>query len=220
MKINNLELETVCGISSPLPRTENAEVAFWGRSNVGKSSLLNALWGRRSMARTSSEPGKTQTINYYKIEFTPDDTPMRLYMVDLPGYGYAKISKSVSAKWMTMINRYLSDSESLRGIFLLIDSRHDPTSKDIEQFELLYRMGFNPIIVATKLDKLKKNEKARSLKNIENKITEVAHRVTEDMGDTLADDFYIPVIGFSSVTGEGVDVIWEYLTGFLEYISD
>ena len=114
MIIKSLELETVCGITSTLPQHNKIELAFWGRSNVGKSSLLNTLWNRKSMARISSQPGKTQTINYYNINDL-------CYMVDLPGYGYAKISRETAAKWMKMIEKYLDSSQALRVVFLLID---------------------------------------------------------------------------------------------------
>ena len=143
MTIKSLELETVCGITSTLPQHDKIEMAFWGRANVGKSSLLNALWNRKSMARISSQPGKTQTINYYNVNDV-------CYMVDLPGYGYAKISKETQAKWKKMIDRYLDTSEALRVVFLLIDIRHEPTAKDVETYGMLYRKGFNPLIIAIK----------------------------------------------------------------------
>lgn len=199
MNIRELELETVCGITSRLPQHEILEIAFWGRSNVGKSSLLNTLWGRRGLARTSSEPGKTQTINYYRVNHD-------LYMVDLPGYGYAKTSRSTTQKWMTMIRKYLESSQSLRVVFLLIDSRHDPTAGDIEQFRLLFDLGFNPLIIATKTDKLKKNEKKKKIETIRTVMTGVA----DDP------DSELPVIAFSSATGEGRDEVWEYIDMFTE----
>ncbi len=201
MIIKDLDLETVCGITSTLPQHDILEIAFWGRSNVGKSSLLNTIWGRKGLARTSSEPGKTQTINYYKVN---DD----LYMVDLPGYGYAKVSKTTAQRWMTMIRKYLKTSRSLRVVFLLIDSRHAPTEKDIEQFRLLFSLGFNPLIVATKVDKLKKNEKAKNIALIK--------KVLTDNMISGADDIDLPVIPFSAATGEGKDDILEYIEYFVE----
>ena len=141
MRIKSWELETVCGITSTLPQHDKIELAFWGRSNVGKSSLLNTLWNRKSMARISSQPGKTQTINYYNVNDV-------CYMVDLPGYGYAKISKETAAKWMKMIEKYLATSQALRVIFLLIDIRHEPSKKDVETYQMLYQKGFNPLIIA------------------------------------------------------------------------
>ncbi len=197
MKIKSLELETVCGITSRLPQHDKIEMAFWGRSNVGKSSLLNALWNRKSMARISSQPGKTQTINYYNVNDM-------CYMVDLPGYGYAKTSRETAKRWIKMIEDYLCHSEALRVVFLLIDSRHEPTKNDVENYKKLYAYGFNPIIIATKADKLKKNAKKKQ---------EVLIRKTLGVGED------VPVILFSSVTGEGKDTIWEYIHMFIQEIQ-
>lgn len=196
MVIQSLELETVCGITSKLPQHDKIEMAFWGRSNVGKSSLLNALWGRKSMARISSQPGKTQTINYYNVNDC-------CYMVDLPGYGYAKISKETSAKWMKMIDKYLMTSEALRVVFLLIDIRHEPTKKDVETYQMLYKRGFNPLIIATKSDKISKNAKVKQIS--------VIRKTLGLQNDT-------PVIPFSSVNKEGKDEIWEYIDYFVKEI--
>ena len=238
MRIKEVELETVCGITSTLPQHDVLEVAFWGRSNVGKSSLLNSVWGRKNLARTSSEPGKTQTINYYKAVLsgitgasfdtgTADSTSntsadtgtAELYMVDLPGYGYAKTSRETAKKWMTMIRKYLENSQALRVVFLLIDSRHDPTEKDIEQFRLLFSLGFNPLIIATKVDKLKKNEKAKHIAAIRRILTSEAARI---MGPAPTDSDEVieelPVIPFSATTGEGRDEILEYLDYFINNI--
>ncbi len=196
MKIKSLELETVCGIKSPLPQHDQIEMAFWGRSNVGKSSLLNALWGRKSMARISSQPGKTQTINYYHVNEI-------CYMVDLPGYGYAKVSKELAAKWTNMIEKYLDTSKALRVVFLLIDIRHEPTKKDVEMYRLLYRKGFNPLIIATKSDKIKKGAVAKSVNTIRK---------------VLGADENTPILPFSSVNKEGREEIWEYIDMFIETI--
>ena len=196
MKIKSLELETVCGITSTLPQHDQIEMAFWGRSNVGKSSLLNTLWNRKSMARISSQPGKTQTINYYHVNDV-------CYMVDLPGYGYAKTSKETQVKWMKMIDRYLEQSKALRVIFLLIDIRHEPSAKDVEMYQRLFQKGFNPLIVVTKADKIKKSTRSKHLSVIRNKLGL--------SGET-------PVIPFSSVTKEGRDEIWEYIDYFIEEI--
>lgn len=196
MTIQSLELETVCGVTSTLPQHDKIEMAFWGRSNVGKSSLLNTLWNRKSLARISSQPGKTQTINYYRVNDA-------CYMVDLPGYGYAKTSRETAAKWMKMIERYLNTSQALRVVFLLVDIRHEPTSKDVETYTMLYRQGFNPLIIATKADKIKKNAR--------NKNISVIRKTLGISSDT-------PVIPFSSVTKEGKDEIWEYIDYFVEEI--
>ena len=196
MVIKSLELETVCGITSTLPQHDKIEMAFWGRSNVGKSSLLNTLWNRRSMARISAQPGKTQTINYYNVNDV-------CYMVDLPGYGYAKASRETAGKWMKMIDRYLETSQALRVVFLLIDIRHEPTKKDIETYQMLYGKGFNPLIIATKADKISKNAKAKQISVIRR---------------TLELPKEAPVIAFSSVTKEGKDEIWEYIDYYIKEI--
>lgn len=196
MTIQSLELETVCGVTSTLPQHDKIEMAFWGRSNVGKSSLLNTLWNRKSLARISSQPGKTQTINYYQVNEV-------CYMVDLPGYGYAKTSRETAAKWMKMIERYLNTSQALRVVFLLVDIRHEPTSKDVETYKMLYQRGFNPLIIATKADKIKKNAR--------NKNISVIRKTLGISSDT-------PIIPFSSVTKEGKDEIWEYIDYFVEEI--
>lgn len=122
MVIKQVNLETVCGITSVLPKNQKPEVAFAGKSNVGKSSLINSLVNRKALARTSSQPGKTQTINFYNVNET-------MYLVDLPGYGYAKVPQSEKEKWGKLIERYLHGSQQLRAVFLLIDIRHEPGSK-------------------------------------------------------------------------------------------
>ena len=132
MIIKNASLETVCGITSKLPENDKIEVAFAGKSNVGKSSLINALMNRKSLARTSSSPGKTQTINFYMVTGRRElaDTDESLYLVDLPGYGYAKVSQSEKEKWGKMIENYLHRYRQLKAVFLLIDIRHDPSAND------------------------------------------------------------------------------------------
>ena len=149
MKIKNINLETVCGISSRLPNNVLPEFAFAGKSNVGKSSLINAFMNRKSYARISSQPGKTQTINYYNIN-------KEFYLVDLPGYGYAKVSESVKEQWGKMIERYLKKSPTLKAVFLLIDIRHEPGANDVQMYEWIIANGFDPIIIATKADKISK----------------------------------------------------------------
>lgn len=196
MKIKSLELETVCGITSTLPQHDKIELAFWGRSNVGKSSLLNTLWNRKSMARISAQPGKTQTINYYNINNA-------CYMVDLPGYGYAKVSRELAAKWMKMIEKYLDTSSALRVVFLLIDIRHEPTRQDVETYQMLYSKGFNPLIIATKADKISKNARVKQISVIRKK---------------LGLDKETPVLPFSALNREGKEEIWEYIDYFVEEI--
>lgn len=197
MVIKSLELETVCGITSTLPQHKKLEMAFWGRSNVGKSSLLNVLWNRKSMARISAQPGKTQTINYYNVNDL-------CYMVDLPGYGYAKVSKELAAKWMKMIETYLDTSETLRVVFLLIDIRHEPSKKDVEMYRLLYEKGFNPLIIATKADKISKGAKDKQIALIRK---------------TLGADKETPILPFSALNRDGKEEIWEYIDYFVNEIT-
>ena len=194
MIIKDVNLETVCGITSKLPANTQPEFAFAGKSNVGKSSLINALMNRRSYARTSSQPGKTQTINFYNINGA-------LYYVDLPGYGYAKIAVEVKEKWGKMIERYLHTSKNLKAVFLLIDIRHDPSANDKMMYDWILNNGYEPIIIATKLDKLKRSQVQKNIKAIKE-------------GLKLSKDGII--IPFSAETKQGRDEIWaliDELTG-------
>mgnify|MGYP000046267855 FL=1 len=189
MKVTSVNLETVCGITSKLPENDKLEVAFAGRSNVGKSSLINALMNRKSYARTSQQPGKTQTINFYNINEL-------LYFVDLPGYGYAKVSQDTVKKWGKMIDGYLHQSKVLRLVFLLVDVRHKPNQNDIQMYEWCVNYGFNPIIIATKSDKIKRSQLQKQIKQIK---------------DALQVVDGTPVIPFSSLNKSGRDEIWEYI---------
>lgn len=191
--IKSVNLEIVCGITSKLPDTKLPEVAFAGKSNVGKSSLINGLMNRKSYARTSAQPGKTQTINYYNIN---DE----LYFVDLPGYGYAKVSKDVSVKWGKMIEDYLHQSKQLRLVFLLIDIRHDPSENDKIMYKWIVDHGFNPVIIATKVDKLKRSQVAKHVKMIKNGLDVVEGT---------------PIIPYSALTKQGRDEIWELMEQFV-----
>ena len=199
MVIKKVNLDIVIGVTSAIPDTEFPEVAFAGKSNVGKSSLINALMNRKSYARTSSQPGKTQTINFYNINDA-------MYLVDLPGYGYANVSPAVKAKWGKMIEKYLRKSSQLKQVFLLIDIRHDPSDNDRMMYDWIVAQGFEPIIIATKLDKIKRSQVAKHLK-----------AVKQGLG-------LIPgtkVIPFSSVTKQGRDEIWEFVeTEYLGKGSD
>lgn len=159
MVIKNVELETVCGITSILPKNEMPEIAFAGKSNVGKSSLINGLVNRKALARTSAQPGKTQTINFYNVNDA-------LYFVDLPGYGYAKVSQKEKENWGKMIEKYLHSSECLRAVFLLIDIRHEPSANDVNMYEWILANGYEPIIIATKLDKIKRSQIQKHIKMI------------------------------------------------------
>ncbi len=159
MIIKSVNLETVCGITSVLPENDKPEVAFAGKSNVGKSSLINALMNRKSLARTSSQPGKTQTINFYNINEA-------LYYVDLPGYGYAKVSGTIKEKWGKMIEKYLRSSKQLKVIFLLLDIRHEPSANDKNMYDWIVYQGFHPVIIATKLDKINRSQVQKQVKII------------------------------------------------------
>ena len=159
MVIRSVNLETVCGITSKIPDNPFNEVAFAGKSNVGKSSMINALLNRKSLARTSAQPGKTQTINFYNVNDA-------MYLVDLPGYGYAKTSASEKEKWGKMIENYLHTSKKLQAVFLLIDIRHDPSANDKMMYDWMVYQGFTPIIIATKLDKIKRSQIQKNVKAI------------------------------------------------------
>lgn len=194
MVIKSVELETVCGITSRLPENELSEIAFAGKSNVGKSSLINALINRKKLARTSSAPGKTQTINFYNIN-------KELYFVDLPGYGYAKVSKEIKEKWGKMIENYLQSSKQLKIIFLLIDIRHDPSMNDKSMYEWILYNGYHPVIIATKADKLKRSQLQKHVKAIKT---------------GLELDSETKIIPFSAETKQGKEEIWELIEQLTE----
>lgn len=189
MVIKKAELETVLGITSRLTVNSQPEFAFAGRSNVGKSSLINALLNRKALARTSSQPGKTQTINFYHIN---DE----FYFVDLPGYGYAKVSKEIQEKWGRMIEKYLTMSEQLLLVFLLVDIRHEPSENDKAMYEWISESGFRPVIIATKLDKIKRSQKDKQLKLIR---------------QSLGLDADTVLIPFSAETKQGCEEIWQLM---------
>ena len=163
MKIKSAELETVIGITSKLPDNVLPEIAFAGKSNVGKSSLINALLNRKSLARTSQNPGKTQTINFYNIN-------KEFFLVDLPGYGYAKVSAEIREKWGKMIEKYLETSKQLKRVFLLIDIRHEPSGNDVMMYDWVVSKGFEPVIICTKADKISKGAYQKNLKIIREKL--------------------------------------------------
>lgn len=197
MVIKSVNLETVVGITSRLPENELPEFAFAGKSNVGKSSMINALINRKSYARTSQEPGKTQTINYYNVNDA-------LYLVDLPGYGYARVSRETQEKWGKMIERYLNTSDVLRQVFLLIDMRHEPSANDINMHEWILAQGFKPIIILTKADKLSKNEQF--------KMQSVIRKALRAPKDEV-------MIPFSAVSKQGRDEILAILDAELEKVA-
>ena len=198
MIIKQAELETVCGITSKLPENAFPEVAFAGKSNVGKSSLINGLLNRKSLARTSSQPGKTQTINFYKVN-------VDLYLVDLPGYGYAKVSNEIKAKWGRMIENYLHGSKQLKAVFLLVDIRHEPSANDKDMYQWIVAQGYEPVIIATKLDKIKRSQVQKQIKTLKEGLK------------LLPGTQLIP---FSAETKQGRDEIWDVICSFVEEPSD
>ena len=194
MVIKNVNLETVCGVTSKLPENAYPEVAFAGKSNVGKSSLINALMNRKALARTSATPGKTQTINFYNINDV-------MYLVDLPGYGYAKVSEREKEQWGKLIERYLHTSKQLKAVFLLIDIRHEPSANDRMMYEWIVAQGYHPIIIATKLDKLKRSQVQKHVKMVKEGLKLLPGTI---------------VIPFSAETKQGREEIWELIeTNFL-----
>lgn len=194
MVIKNVSLETVCGITSTLPDNPYREFAFAGKSNVGKSSLINGLMNRKSLARTSAQPGKTQTINFYNINDA-------LYFVDLPGYGYAKANEEIKAKWGRMIENYLHKSKQLKAVFLLIDIRHEPSGNDKLMYEWILDQGYEPVIIATKLDKINRSQIQKHIKMIKEGLKVVPGTV---------------VIPYSAQTKQGRDEIYELLDSYME----
>ena len=201
MVIKNVSLDIVCGITSKLPDTGRPEVAFAGKSNVGKSSLINSLVNRKALARTSAQPGKTQTINFYNINES-------IYLVDLPGYGYAKVPQSEKEKWGKMIERYLHTSKVLKAVFLLVDIRHDPSANDKMMYDWVVHNGYNPIIIATKMDKLKRSQIQKNLKAIKTGLNLRPRSI---------------MIPFSAETKQGRDEIWaliDELTGQIPAVTE
>lgn len=191
MVIKKVELEKVIGVTSKIPEMPYPEFAFAGKSNVGKSSLINALMNRKALARVSSQPGKTQTINYYNVND-------KIYLVDLPGYGYTKVAVEVKAKWGKMVEKYLRQSKMLKYVFLLIDSRHKPSDNDIMMYEWIVSQGVTPIIVATKTDKLKRSQ----IKGQMELIMKTLNLTSKDQ-----------LLPFSSETKVGVNELWEIIEG-------
>ncbi|MBQ9334450.1 MAG: YihA family ribosome biogenesis GTP-binding protein [Lachnospiraceae bacterium] len=189
MIIRSVNLETVCGVTSKLPKNTRPEVAFAGKSNVGKSSLINAIMNRKSYARTSQSPGKTQTINYYNIN---DE----LYLVDLPGYGYAKAGKELVAGWGKLIEDYLYQSKVLKSVFLLIDIRHEPSENDKLMYDWVRSRGYEPVIIATKADKIKRSQLTKQVKMIR---------------DSLKMPEESLLFPFSAISKQGRDEITDYI---------
>ena len=193
MVIKNVSLETVCGITSRLPENSLPEIAFAGKSNVGKSSLINAVMNRKSLARTSAQPGKTQTINFYNVNDA-------FYLVDLPGYGYAKVSEEVKAKWGRMVERYLRQSRQLKAVFLLIGIRHEPSANDRQMYDWIISQGYHPIIIATKLDKLKRSQIPAAVKTVREGLKAGKETI---------------ILPFSALTKQGREEIYEVIDGLI-----
>lgn len=197
MIIKNVNLETVIGITSQIPQNSMIEIAFAGKSNVGKSSLINALMNRKSLARTSAQPGKTQTINFYNINDM-------LYFVDLPGYGYAKVGQKEKENWGKMVERYLRQSKMLKAVFLLVDIRHDPSANDRQMYEWILANGFQPIIIATKADKINRSQLQKQIKAVKQGL--------EAKKDTI-------VIPFSAQSKQGREEIYELIDSMIEQME-
>ena len=198
MVIKSVELEIVCGITSKIPDTDKAEIAFAGKSNVGKSSLINGLMNRNALARTSSQPGKTQTINYYNINNA-------MYLVDLPGYGYAKVSQKEKEKWGQMIENYLHTSKQLKAVFLLIDIRHEPSANDKQMYDWIVYQGYDPIIIATKLDKINRSQIQKHVKMLRTGLNVKPGT---------------PIMPYSALTKQGRDEIWELMDSILGFSEE
>ena len=223
MVIKDASLETVCGITSKFPDNDKIEIAFAGKSNVGKSSLINALMNRKNLARTSAQPGKTQTINFYHVSCYHERMIMQetengsseavfdvgvvssqlkervegaLYFVDLPGYGYAKANEEIKAKWGKMIEKYLHTSKMLKVVFLLIDIRHEPSGNDKQMYQWILEQGYQPVIIATKLDKINRSQVQKHIKMLKQGLNVVKGTV---------------VIPFSAETKQGREDIYEYI---------
>lgn len=211
MIIKDVHLETVCGVTSTFPENDKMEIAFAGKSNVGKSSLINALMNRKNLARTSAEPGKTQTVNFYHVNYykekeavQEDGTaikirePHSLYLVDLPGYGYAKANEEVKARWGKMIEKYLHTSKMLKAVFLLVDIRHEPSANDKHMYQWILDQGYAPVIIATKADKISRGQLPKHIKMIKQGLNVIKGTV---------------VIPFSAETKQGRDEIYAYMDG-------
>ena len=198
MVIKNVSLETVIGVTSKIPQNQMPEIAFAGKSNVGKSSLINALMNRKSLARTSAQPGKTQTINFYNINNA-------LYFVDLPGYGYAKVSVEVKEKWGKMVEKYLRQSKQLKAVFLLIDIRHEPSANDKQMYQWILSNGYQPIIIATKMDKINRSQIQKHIKMVKEGL------------DVVKDTIVIP---FSALSKQGRDEIYALIDEMMVAVEE
>ena len=194
MKVVKAEIITSAAKKEQYPQTNLKEVALAGRSNVGKSSFINKIINRRNLVRTSSKPGKTQTLNFYNINDV-------LCFVDVPGYGYAKVPKAEKDKWASMMEEYFESREELGLVMLIVDLRHSPTQDDIKMYHYIKHFGIPIVVVATKADKVKKSMKQKN-------INQIKIKMEMDLND--------PIIAFSSETGEGKDQVRHYLTQYIK----
>lgn len=193
MKIKEATIEISAVSKKQYPTLNLPEIALAGRSNVGKSSFINRMLGRRNLVRTSSKPGKTRTLNFYRINDS-------FYFVDVPGYGYAKVSKKEQQKWGAMMEEYFETREELQLVILVVDSRHNPTNDDMRMIEYISYLNIPLLIIATKVDKLKRSARQKQLHHI----TSLIHDVAD-----------IQVIPFSAETGENKDRIWDVIASYL-----
>lgn len=193
MKVTNAEIVISAVSQKQYPNDQLPEIALAGRSNVGKSSFINKLINRKNLARTSSKPGKTQTLNFYRINDA-------FYFVDVPGYGYAKVSKTEREKWGKMMEEYFQTRQTLKAVLLITDIRHEPTRDDIQMYEFLKHFELPVVVVATKLDKIPKGKRAQHIKRTINTLQ-------MEKGDLI--------LPFSSETGEGKDEAWGILKKYL-----
>lgn len=194
MNLNNVKLLVSAVRENQYPQNFLPDIAFAGRSNVGKSSLINRLLNRKHLARVSASPGKTATINFYEVDNT-------FNLVDLPGYGFAKVSKAEKQRWGVMIEDYLHKREPLIQVIQLVDMRHKPSNDDIMMFNWIVESGFEPIVIATKQDKVRPSKRIEAL---------------EVIRETLKTDAIYP---FSSENGDGRDDVWDMINGLLESID-
>lgn len=193
MNIHKAEIVTSAVSPDQYPKSQLAEIALAGRSNVGKSSFINRMLGRKHLVRTSSKPGKTRTLNFYNIND-------QFHFVDVPGYGYAKVSKQERNKWGQMMEAYFESRQQLSCVVLIVDSRHRPTKEDIQMFDYVSYLQIPLIVVATKYDKLKKNQQSKQLNLIK---------------ESLQVDQSVPVIPFSAETGLNKDKLWKTLETYI-----
>ena len=242
MKIKDVELNIVCGYTSALPQTEEIQVAFAGKSNVGKSSLINAVMNRKRLARVGETPGKTRTINFYLVKAmcremdaepaegvsapaeqgtslpaeqgnpaeaqksSPEaqkngaETEKQFYLVDLPGYGYANVPETEKAKWGQMIERYLQKSDMLKTVFLLVDIRHAPGANDRQMYDWIVSNGYQPVIIATKADKIRRSQLQKQIRLIRSGLEAAAGTV---------------ILPFSALTKSGVEEIRKQIEAVL-----